>query len=157
MREMSVTEQRYKAVLAVIGEGRTVIELSRDWGVSRPTMHRWLARYEGDGLEGLNDRSHRPAHSPHQMPPAVEAMVLEMRRSHPYWGGRRIAFELARQRVEAAPWESAVYRCLVRAAVIDPISRQRRRETWKRWERGAPMEVWPPDVGPGFRLAEGRH
>jgi hypothetical protein len=25
MREMSVTEQRYKAVLAVIGDGRTVI------------------------------------------------------------------------------------------------------------------------------------
>jgi transposase len=140
MREMSVTEQRYKAVLAVIGDGRTVSEVATDWGVSRRTMHRWLVRYEGDGLEGLNDRSHRPAQSPHQMPPAVEAMVLEMRRSHPYWGARRIAFELVRKRVERAPSESAVYRCLVRAAVIDPVSRQRRRETWKRWERGAPID-----------------
>src|SRR6202011_304142 len=78
MREMSVTEQRYKAVLAVIGDGRTVSEVATDWGVSRRTMHRWLVRYEGDGLEGLNNRSHRPAQSPHQMPPAVEAMVLEM-------------------------------------------------------------------------------
>jgi hypothetical protein len=25
-------------------------------------MHRWLARCEGDGLKGLNNRSHRPAH-----------------------------------------------------------------------------------------------
>src|ERR1700694_2245002 len=155
MREMSVTEQRYKAVLAVIGDGRTVSEVSRDWGVSRRTMHRWLARYEGDGLEGLKNRSHRPAQSPHQMPPAAEAMVLEMRRSHPYWGARRIAFELARKRVEAAPSESAVYRCLVRAAVIDPISRQRRRETWKRWERGAPMELWQLDLVHGFLLADG--
>jgi len=48
-----VTEQRYKAVLAVIGDGRTVGEVARDWGISRRTMHRWLARYEGDGLEGL--------------------------------------------------------------------------------------------------------
>jgi transposase InsO family protein len=150
-----VTEQRYKAVLAVIGDGRTVSEVSGDWGVSRRTMHRWLARYEGDGLEGLKNRSHRPAQSPHQMPPAVEAMVLEMRRSHPYWGARRIAFELARKRVEAAPSESAVYRCLVRAAVIDPISRQRRRETWKRWERGAPMELWQLDLVHGFLLADG--
>src|SRR5216683_5639574 len=155
MREMSVTEQRYKAVLAVIGDGRTVSEVSRDWGVSRRTMHRWLGRYEGDGLEGLNNRSHRPAHNPHQMPPAVEAMVLEMRRSHVYWGARRIALELARKRVEAAPSESAVYRCLVRAAVIDPISRQRRRETWKRWERGAPMELWQLDLVHGFVLADG--
>jgi transposase len=150
-----VTEQRYKAVLAVIGDGRTVSEVATDWGVSRRTMHRWLVRYEGDGLEGLNDRSHRPAQSPHQMPPAVEAMVLEMRRSHPYWGARRIAFELVRKRVERAPSESAVYRCLVRAAVIDPVSRQRRRETWKRWERGAPMELWQLDVVHGFLLADG--
>ena len=152
---MSVTEQRYKAVLAVIGDGRTVGEVARDWGISRRTMHRWLARYEGDGLEGLNNRSHRPAHCPHQTPPSVEAMVLEMRRSHPYWGARRIAFELARKQVEPAPSESAVYRCLVRAAVIDPISRQRRRETWKRWERGAPMELWQLDLVHGFLLADG--
>src|SRR5712691_11649974 len=155
MREMSVTEQRYKAVLAVICDGRTVSEVATDWGVSRRTMHRWLVRYEGDGLDGLNNRSHRPAQSPHQMPPAVEAMVLEMRRSHPYWGARRIAFELVRKRVERAPSESAVYRCLVRAAVIDPLSRQRRRETWKRWERGAPMELWQLDLVHGFVMADG--
>jgi len=155
MREMSVTEQRYKAVLAVIADGRTVSEVASDWGVCRQTMHRWLARYEGDGLEGLGNRSSRPAHCPHQTAPAVEAMVLEMRRSHPYWGARRIAFELARKGIEPAPSESAVYRCLVRAAVIDPISRRRRRETWKRWERAAPMELWQLDLVHGFLLADG--
>ena len=155
MREMSVTEQRYKAVLAVIGDGRTVDEVARDWGISRRTMHRWLARYEGDGLEGLNNRSHRPAHCPHQTSPAMEAMVLEMRRAHAYWGARRIAFELARKRIQPAPSESAVYRCLVRAAVIDPITRRRRRETWKRWERGGPMELWQLDLVHGFLLADG--
>ena len=155
MREMSVTEQRYKAVLAVIGDGRTVDEVARDWGISRRTMHRWLARYEGDGLEGLNNRSHRPGHCPHQTSPAMEAMVLEMRRAHAYWGARRIAFELARKRIQPAPSESAVYRCLVRAAVIDPITRRRRRETWKRWERGGPMELWQLDLVHGFLLADG--
>src|SRR5947208_11073223 len=155
MREMSVTEQRYKAVLAVIGDGRTVEEVARDWGISRRTMHRWLARYEGDGLEGLNNRSHRPAHCPHQTSPAMEAMVLEMRRAHAYWGARRIAFVLGRKHVVPTPSESAVYRCLVRAAVIDPITRRRRRESWKRWERGAPMELWQLDVVHGFLLADG--
>src|SRR6202140_3501119 len=155
MREMSVTEQRYKAVLAVIGDGRTVGEVARDWGISRRTMHCWLSRYEGDGLEGLNNRSHRPARCPHQTSPAVEVLVLEMRRAHPYWGARRIAFELARKQVEPAPSESAVYRCLGRAGVIHPISRQRRRETWKHWERGAPLELCQLDVVHGFVLADG--
>jgi transposase-like protein len=53
---MSVTEQRYQAVLDVIGEGRAVMEVASQWGVSRRTVHRWLARDEVDGLEGLPDR-----------------------------------------------------------------------------------------------------
>ena len=39
-----MAEQRYKAVLAVIADGRTVTEVARDWGASRQTMHGWLAR-----------------------------------------------------------------------------------------------------------------
>ena len=152
---MSVTEQRYKAVQGVLADGRTVSEVASQWSVSRRTLHRWLGRYEGDGLEGLGERSHRPAHCPHQMPAAIEVVVLEMRRAHTYWGARRIAFELRRKGLEPAPSESAVYRCLVRAAVIDPVTRRRRRESWKRWERGGPMELWQMDVVHGFLLADG--
>jgi transposase InsO family protein len=155
MREMSVIEQRYKAVQGVLAEGRTVGEVASQWEVSPRTLHRWLARYEGAGMKGLDDRSHRPVHCPHQMPAEVEVLVLEMRRAHGYWGARRIAFELARKGVQPAPSESAVYRCLVRAAVIDPMTRRRRRETWKRWERGGPMELWQFDVVHGFLLADG--
>ena len=87
---MSVAEQRYQAVLAVIAEGRSVTEVAAQWRVSRQTLHAWLARYEAEGLEGLRDRSHRPVRCPHQMPAGLEARVLEMRRAHPFWGPRRI-------------------------------------------------------------------
>jgi transposase-like protein len=33
MRELSVSEQRYQAVLAVIAEGGTVTEVAGRWGV----------------------------------------------------------------------------------------------------------------------------
>ena len=132
MKEMSVAEQRYKAILAVISDGRTVTEVASEWGINRKTLHAWLARYEAAGLEGLDDRSHRPRHCPHQMSAAVEVRVLEMRRSKPFWGPRRIALELARKGVTAVPSESAIYRSLVRAGVIDPVRRQWRKEKWKR-------------------------
>jgi transposase InsO family protein len=157
MRELSVAEQRYQAVLAVIAEGRMVTEVAGRWGVSRQSVHSWLARYEAGGLEGLSDRSHRPVSCPHQMSPGVEARVLELRRVHRSWGARRIAFELARLGVAPAPSESGVYRCLVRAGLIDPDRRRRRRETWKRWERGEPMELWQMDMVGGFLLADGSH
>ena len=86
----------------------------------------WLARYEAQGLEGLVDRSHRPVSCPHQMPAAVEAALLELRRSRPYWGPRRLVFELAKRRVQPVPSESAAYRALLRAGMIDPSLRDRR-------------------------------
>jgi transposase len=51
MREMSVNEQRYLAVLAVIRDGDTVTEVAARFGVSRKTLHVWLSRYEAGGLE----------------------------------------------------------------------------------------------------------
>jgi transposase len=68
MRELSVAEQRYRAVLAVISEGRTVKEVAAAVGVSRQSLRAWLARYEAGGLEQLADGSHRPHSCPHQMP-----------------------------------------------------------------------------------------
>jgi transposase len=94
---MSVTEQRYQAVLGVLGEGRAVMEVASQRGVSRRTVHRWLARYEAAGLEGLPDRSHRPARCPHQMPAEMEVRVLELRRAHRYWVGNEVVKTLARQ------------------------------------------------------------
>lgn len=158
IRELSVQEQKYQAVLAVLAEGRSVTEVASQWGVSRQSVHAWLRRYEEAGLPGLGARSTRPGSCPHQMPGVVEALVLEMRRSHPGWGPRRILYELQRLvgEDEAVPSRSAIYRCLVRAGLIDPQARRRRDEHWKRWERGEPMELWQMDTVGGFLLADGR-
>ena len=150
-----MAEQRYQAVLAVISDGLSISQVASKAGVSRQTLHTWLARYEAEGLEGLVDRSHRPASCPHQMDAEVEAMLLELRRSRPYWGPRRLVFELAKRQVSPLPSESGVYRALVRAQMIDPHLRDRRSRKWKRWERGAAMELWQMDVVGGFPLADG--
>ncbi len=150
-----MAEQRYQAVLAVISDGLSVTQAAEKAGVSRQTVHAWLARYEAEGLDGLVDRSHRPVSCPHQMSAEVEAAVLELRRSRPYWGPRRLVFELTKRKVSPVPAESAVYRALVRSGLIDPRLRDRRARKWKRWERGAPMELWQMDVVGGFPLADG--
>jgi len=134
-----VTEQRYQAVMAVIGDGLSVSQVAEKVGVSRQTLNTWLARYEAEGLEGLKDRSHPLARCPHQMGAEVEAVLLELRRSRPYWGPRRLVFDLAKRGVAPVPSESAVYRALLRAGMIDPADRDRRSRKWKRWERGRPM------------------
>jgi transposase len=78
-----------------------VSQVAEKVGVSRQTLHAWLARYEAAGLDGLVDRSYRPVSCPHQVPAEVEAALLELRRSRPYWGPRPLVFELAKRRVGA--------------------------------------------------------
>ena len=150
-----MAEQRYLAVLAVIADGLTITQAAEKVGVSRQTLHAWLARYEAEGLEGLKDRSHRPVSCPHQMPAHVEAALLELRRSRPYWGPRRLVHELAKRGIEPVPSESGAYRALVRAGMIEQAGRDKRSRKWKRWERGKPMELWQMDLVGGFPLADG--
>jgi transposase InsO family protein len=155
MRELSVAEQRYEAVRAVIADGETVTEVAARFGVARKTVHGWLAKYEAGGLEGLADGSHRPRSCPHQMPACVEVALVELRLAHPSWGPRRLSFELAKRGVAPAVSESAAYRALVRLNLIDPAARRPRDRKWKRWERGTAMELWQMDVVGGFALADG--
>ena len=153
MRELSVVEQRYEAVRAVLADGETVTSVASRFGVARKTVHSWLAKYEAGGLAGLADGSHRPRSCPHQMPAVVEVALVELRLAHPSWGPRRLVFELAKR--GAAVSESAAYRALARLNLVDPAARRPRDRKWKRWERGAPMELWQMDVVGGFLLADG--
>jgi transposase InsO family protein len=154
--EMSVVEQRYQAVLAVIRDGVPIVQVAHRFDVSRQAVHRWLRRYEDQGLAGLVDRSHRPTRCSHQMDPTTEVWVLEARRRNPGWGPRRLVHEAARSGLVPVPSRSGVYRALRRAGLIDPEARRRRDRRFRRWERGGAMELWQMDVVGGVLLADGR-
>ena len=96
--ELGVVEQRYQAVLEVLG-GVSVIEVAGRYGVARQTVHDWLRRYASDGLAGLADRSSRPQTCPHQMPAEIEVRITELRRAHPGWGPRTIGYQLGKEGV----------------------------------------------------------
>ena len=86
------------------------------------------------------------------MDPAVEARVLELRRHHPSWGKVRLRYQLEREGTAPVPSLSAIYRSLVRHRLIEPKERRKRVPTYKRWERGRPMELWQMDVVGGVLL-----
>jgi transposase InsO family protein len=153
--ELSVMEQRYQAVLAVVQDGWKVTEVAARLGVSRQSVHAWIARYELGGLSALADRSHRPSACPHQVAAEVEALICELRREHPGWGPRRIEHQLARQGVEPVPGRSSIYRCLRRHGLIELRRRRKRRDEFRRWERDRPMQLWQMDVMGGVELDDG--
>ncbi|MEV3908691.1 IS481 family transposase [Streptomyces canus] len=152
--ELSVVEQRYRAVLAVLA-GATVTEVAASLGVSRQTVSGWKSRYESAGLAGLADRSRRPTSCPHQASAEVEAAVCELRRKHPKWGPRRIAHVLERSgTVSPVPSRMTVYRILVRHGLVEPGVRRRKRSDYKRWQRDRPMQLWQMDIVGGVMLVD---
>jgi transposase InsO family protein len=154
--ELGVAEQRYRAVLEVLDEGATVTDVARRYGVARQTVHAWLRRYASDGgLAGLVDRSSRPQGCPHQMSAVIEAWVIGLRREHPAWGPSRIRWQLERAGTEPLPGRSSIYRALVRHGLVEAKKRKRRREDYRRWERGRAMELWQMDVMGRVHLADG--
>ncbi|MCK8433767.1 IS481 family transposase [Streptomyces sp. D2-8] len=152
--ELSVVEQRYRAVLAVLA-GSTVTEVAAQLGVSRQTVSGWKSRYEAAGLAGLVDRSRRPVSCPHQASAEVEAAVCELRRKHPRWGPRRIAHVLERSgAVAPVPSRMTVYRILVRHGLVEPGVRRRKRSDYKRWQRDSAMQLWQMDIVGGVMLVD---
>ena len=85
--ELSVTEQRYRAVLEVMA-GIPVTEVAGRYGVSRQSVHAWLRRYRDEGPPGLADRSHQVHHHPWQIPAGLESPVRGPRWAHPPEAGR---------------------------------------------------------------------
>ena len=61
-------------------EGRPKAHVAAELGVSRQCAHRWVNRYDRDGLAGLVDRSSRPHHQSGRTSAEVEQRVLAARR-----------------------------------------------------------------------------
>jgi transposase InsO family protein len=152
--ELSVVEQRYRAVLEV-ESGVPVTEVAERFGVSGQSVHAWVCRYEQAGLAGLSDRSRRPKSSPGRVSAEMEAVVCELRREHLRWGPVRLAHEVKRAGASPAPSRMSVYRVLVRHGLIEPQPRKRPKDSYVRWERDAPMALWQLDIAGGVFLAGG--
>jgi transposase InsO family protein len=134
--------------------GWPAARIAEQLGVSRATVHKWLARYRDEGWAGLVDRSSRPRTSPRRTSPQVEAEILALRDS-----ARRGSVFLAAELGLAA---STVGRVLARhqvppLAAIDPITGEpvRRRHSGIRYERPRPGDLLHVDVKKLGRVPDG--
>lgn len=69
-------------VQRVRDQGMPVAHVAKAMGISRQCAHRWVARFDAEGLDGLHDRSSRPKNSPTRTRPAMEKKVLAARHKH---------------------------------------------------------------------------
>lgn len=150
--------ERQKFMKALMTKRLTVTEACRQFGISRKTGYKVIARHAELGLAGLRDASRAPKTHPNQSPPEVEAAVLRVRKAHPTWGSKKILATLDRERPdESWPARSTIDAILQRAGVVEPRGVRRRRQPTAPpvIEANAPNDVWSMDYKGWFRVGDG--
>jgi len=149
-KEAGVVEQRVEAVIRRL-RGERVSDLSREFGVRRKTIHKWITRYEEEGAPGLFDRSRKPHRSPTRISKATELRIIELRMEYG-WGGRNLSDLLAQEGINVSA--STVDRVIARNGLIREVDKQP--HALRRFEREKPNELWQMDFKGEYRLPGGR-
>lgn len=148
-RSESVMEQRVKFVIEAQRKEKTHAALCREYGVSRPTGYLWLNRYkQASSLNGLQERSRRPHHSPGRTDRAIEELVLELR-DKTGWGAPKLQFVLANKGTVMA--RATVHRILVREGRVGDERKSLKKAT-KRFARKQCNELAQMDFKGEYQL-----
>ena len=158
--QTSPMDQRTQFIADYLREVLSVTELCDLYGISRKTAYKWIERYLRQGPAGLEERSRRPQRSPNRTPDEVTQALLEARRRHPSWGGKKLLTLVHKRHPRwDLPHRSTVCDILGRHGMV-PKKRQRRHIGHPGKPTSlilAPNDLWSADFKGQFKTGNGRY
>ncbi len=159
-RKVSVEDARLEFI-AKKREGHSMTELCREFGISRKTGYKIVARYEACGAAALFDRPRTPGRVEYRLAPQVETMIVDLKRAKPHWGARKLR-ELLGRRMEGAasplPARSTIHAVLNRHGLVEHAQQRRARVTGTALSGGVhPNDVWCVDFKGEFLPGDERY
>jgi putative transposase len=154
-----VTDERSRFVARLL-DGETMARLCAEFGISRKTGYKIFERYQRLGVRGLTDRSRRPYRYANQLPPAVETLIVRLKRDYPTWGAPKIR-ERVRHRWPDIPCPaiSTVHAVLDRRGLVQHRRRRPRaaRTGTTLTPASQPNGLWCADYKGEFLLGNQRY
>lgn len=77
-----------------IKEHFSITDLSQKYGISRPTVYKWLERYEQLGINGLKEQSRAPKNCPHRTDEKIINLVIQEKLNNRKRGPRKVRAQL---------------------------------------------------------------
>lgn len=142
-KDVTVNDLRREFVTFALQDGVNMRALCKRYGISPTHGYGLVQRARAEGVDSVTIRSRRPQTSPHQTPPEIEAIIVDLRHEHPDWGARTIRAWM-QQRSLAAPAASTITTILHRYGLIHPEATRQHRPII-RFERDEPNELWQMD------------
>ena len=159
-QEVAPMEERVRFVLKATREAVGFAALCHQFGISRKTGYKWLARYQAHGLAGIREWSRRPHRSPTRLPAEVVGLVLRERHRHTSWGPKKLRALLAtKYGITSVPAASTLGRLLQRHGLTRPPRRRRpvsQPDRTTRTPATRPNAVWATDFKGWFRTQDGQ-
>lgn len=150
--------ERARLVAAYLDGLYSITELADRFGVTRPTVYKWIRRYETGGTAALLDHSRARHTQPEKTPEQTETLLVEARRAHPTWGARKLIPYIGRRHPDLAlPAPSTVATMLARHG----LSKKRRPRRVPRHPGSVPLTteapnaVWTVDYKGQFKTLDG--
>jgi transposase InsO family protein len=136
--------------------GERMVDLCREFQVSRKTGYKILERYKRLGPIGFNDLSKRPVRHPKQTPDEIRKLILKAKQDHMSWGARKLHEWLKRKHIGVhIPSHSVISNILNREGLIKHRNHRRTHKhegTALHLQSHAPNEVWCADFKGQFRM-----
>lgn len=156
--QTSPMDQRTQFIADFLRESLSITELCQLYDVSRKTGYKWIERYLRSGPAGLEERSRKPHRSPNATADEIVAGILDARRRHPSWGGKKLLTLVHKRHPNwDLPHRSTVCDILSRHGMVAK-KRNRRRIGHPGKPTSqilAPNDVWSADYKGQFRTGNG--
>jgi putative transposase len=159
-KEVKPMDEKLLFIADCLRETDSLSQLCSHYGISRKTGYKWLDRYRGAGLDGLEERSRRPHTAVGETPYAIRQTILELRRrGHEPPGPKKLqALLAARFPDQPPPCRTTIYSILKHAGLIEPQRRRRRvaPQPGPLASASTPNVLWSADYKGQFKTGDGR-
>jgi len=76
----------YRLKIVECAKKTSISNAAKVFETTRPTVRKWVYRYEEQGVSGLKDKSKTPHNIPHKMSKENEDRIEDLRKRHKRWG-----------------------------------------------------------------------
>jgi len=139
-------ELKLRCVKLRLEEGLPVSLLSKEVGVSKDVVYRWVKAYQEQGEAGLRNKV-RSSESRRKLPGPVRKKIIEIKKREPFFGVQRISYLLKRAFFLSASPET-VRRTLQEESLIVPSPKKHPANITRPrfFERSTPNQMWQGDI-----------
>ncbi|MCH2533092.1 MAG: helix-turn-helix domain-containing protein [Bdellovibrionales bacterium] len=157
-KESKIVDERMKFVTRAL-DGEKVIDLCREFGISRKTGHKILNRFKKEGIDGLKNKSKAPIRNFNKTHPFIESLIVNLKKEKQTWGAPKIRERLIKLNPDLDfPSKTTVHSILDKHGLVGP--KKKKRFKAKGTNLSVPQksnDLWCTDFKGQFRMTNNQY